>query len=106
MMTEVHTVSIVAKNKYSGRAGVRAPTKVRLADHTSRYGPKLAGMIAAAYRAASRTVHYRPLRLTGRCRFPLCTFWKVFAIDAISLSQSGLARLPHRHRRFSNHPRT
>ena len=32
-MTEVHTVSIVAKNKYSGRAGVRAPkrggTKVR-----------------------------------------------------------------------------
>src|SRR5882757_173980 len=25
-MTEVHTVSIVAKNKYSGRAGVRAPT--------------------------------------------------------------------------------
>jgi hypothetical protein len=33
MMTEVHTVSIVAKNKYSGRAGVRAPkrggTKVR-----------------------------------------------------------------------------
>src|SRR5580692_1672995 len=33
MMTEVHTVSIIAKNKYSGRAGVRAPkrggTKVR-----------------------------------------------------------------------------
>src|SRR3984957_9995932 len=33
MMTEVHTVSIVAKNRYSGRAGVRAPkrggTKVR-----------------------------------------------------------------------------
>src|SRR6478736_6108356 len=32
-MIEVHTVSIVAKNKYSGRAGVRAPnrggTKVR-----------------------------------------------------------------------------
>src|SRR5580704_15556341 len=27
MMTEVHTVSIVAKNKYSGRAGVRAPTR-------------------------------------------------------------------------------
>jgi hypothetical protein len=26
-MTEVHTVSIVAKNKYSGRAGVRAPTR-------------------------------------------------------------------------------
>jgi hypothetical protein len=32
--------------------------------------------------------------------------WKVFAIDAISLSQSGLARLPHPDRRFSNHPRT
>jgi hypothetical protein len=33
MMIEVHTVSIVAKSKYSGRAGVRAPnrggTKVR-----------------------------------------------------------------------------
>ena len=27
MMTEVHTVSIVAKNKYSGRAGVRYPKK-------------------------------------------------------------------------------
>jgi hypothetical protein len=27
MMTEVHTVSIVAKNKYAGRAGVRAPTR-------------------------------------------------------------------------------
>ena len=26
-MTEVATVSIVAKNKYSARAGVRAPTK-------------------------------------------------------------------------------
>ena len=27
MMTKVHTVSIVAKNKYSGRAGIRAPTR-------------------------------------------------------------------------------
>src|ERR1700723_3872030 len=26
-MTEVHTVSIVAKNRYSGTAGVRAPTR-------------------------------------------------------------------------------
>jgi hypothetical protein len=26
-MTEVHTVSIVAKNKYAGRAGVRAPRR-------------------------------------------------------------------------------
>jgi hypothetical protein len=27
MMIEVHTVSIAAKNKYSGRAGVRAPNR-------------------------------------------------------------------------------
>jgi hypothetical protein len=27
MMIKVHTVSIVAKNKYAGRAGVRAPTR-------------------------------------------------------------------------------
>jgi hypothetical protein len=58
MMTEVHTVSIVAKNKYSGRAGVRAPkrggTKVRK--------PLTRVNIAPAMRFASR------FALNGRSR--------------------------------------
>jgi hypothetical protein len=43
---------------------------------------------------------------TRRLQLANSSIWKVFAIEAISLSQSGLARLLHRDRRSSNHPKT